>query len=274
MAGPSKARQPIKLSDQPSYSEVRIAYSIVSQPSPEPDEATVPEPVVIKPLTQRFSIPKPSANPPIDTSSNISSKYQDSLATNVDLRRSANFTPSPLLDSFESNFDFGQEVSWTDGEVKYPELPVDPLADGAMAHPTLPSPNLEAVVTAKGKEKERRYSNGQDHTERPASTSVAKSRDTDTKIAATEAEIDKLKKQAIITAKEAEINRIEAKMKSRGLKLVKPGVLDEAHYRSEPVSRLPQIKKAADFLKEHNTTPEPPFFTASTNPHSTFNAQS
>ena len=62
---------------------------------------------------------------------------------------------------------------------EFTPLVAPPLDDGKMTspilNPTLPDPNLEVGVTAKGKEKERRYSNGRDNitTEHPASTSVA-----------------------------------------------------------------------------------------------------
>ncbi len=215
----------------------------------EPDDATVPEPA---------------------------SQYQNSLASNVDLRTFANFRISPLLDSFNSKFDIGQEVSWTDEGKIYSKFPANPLADRAMAYPTLsstlPDPDLEAGVTAQDKEKERRYSNGRDHTERPASTSVAlepenaETRDIDTEMAATsamserrEAENTERRERAEIDDRLAHLDRVEVENTERRERAEKADRLaqfdklktenTETRDRdAEPVSRLPQIKKRADFL--------------------------
>ena len=146
----------------------------------------------------------------------------------------------------------------------------DGLAGSRILNPNLPDLNLETVVTAKGKEKERRYSNGRDYnnTGYSASTSAVNSRDTIPTLPSANPEPgvtvkgkEKERrhsdwgyytgypsstsgaKQAAIVAQVATLDANIAKRKTLKAAKTQATIPDEAHYDSEPVSRLTYTKE-------------------------------
>ena len=128
---------------------------------------------------------------------------------------SVNYEMSGAL--LDWDLETGQEIPWTNEGQINPTFLASSLSDGALADPTifstLPDPTLEAGVTTKGKEREKRYSNRRDHTECPPSTPVAlkienaETREIDANMAVTNAMSDRL--EAEYKAKNAERENTE-----------------------------------------------------------------
>ena len=135
IAGPSRARQSIKRSDQPSNGEVTLLLD------PPLDYGTVTSPILDPTLP----------DPNLEISMTAKGKEKEGKYSNG-------------RDNINTEYPASTSV-----------------ADLGGIDPTLPSANPEAGVTTKGKEKESRYSNERDHnnTESHASTSVASLGDID-----------------------------------------------------------------------------------------------